>query len=652
MAKSRIAALTDLVPEATNAFENRNSSPSTSIRSSNRQTQGVPSVRTNLYNLTDILPFELLNKIFWHFLASGSPLVLCWVCHRWRAIAMTAVNLWIQPSFVLGRTFFPKHPDDDYHMNLKARQFIDQMSQWLHRARSSRTVCLSVTRTNREDYRWREEPVLEAIVPPFSSCFRSLSLDTTQSQWFSLIEGRPSFPNLASLSLHLPALDLDHWPPCNEDDLYASAPLLRNLTLGAGRVFGGHTRISHVSGFCANFPWSQLTHLDMDGTALKVGLWRKILRRCTSLCVGSFTLEYQTSRVDNYPRDVIFPYLVTLQINVRHPLRISNLFHNMVFPSIESLRIFRDHDSGTFARNGLTSFIQHFAGLRRLTLRVRITNHTLLRILRALPELEKLSLYDVDFDPVSRALDMGCIPKLKVLAISRTPPRPHTSLHIFDGHIKGLANTAQTWASISRKGWEFRVFSTGEILSGFKSELLAADNTLEAFSVVTPPARRQAKRGRFYAFTTNHTDFIVKGLLHVQTSSIRKLYAVMCNVLVVLAPAPAPVVRTDTSDAMLVVGLRTLAAPVLLTTLDTELYHDRAVAVRNSATLLLALVLAPDARRPAGPACASRLRPQPAYRAHRRGGRGGSQARRVPARSRPCTHARRRGGERPRGRRG
>ncbi|KAJ7482870.1 hypothetical protein B0H11DRAFT_1723684, partial [Mycena galericulata] len=142
-----------------------------------------------LPDATACLPTELLGEIFLFFLALDNPMILCWVCNRWRVVAMNMVTLWIHPRFYLGPAFLPTHPDADY-TGAKTAQYVEEMSRWMKRARSSESVSLSILR-RKCGYRWSEPPLLEVLIRPYAGCFRSLTLDTVQEQMISLLEAGP-----------------------------------------------------------------------------------------------------------------------------------------------------------------------------------------------------------------------------------------------------------------------------------------------------------------------------------------------------------------------------------------------------------------------------------------------------------------------------
>ncbi|KAJ7711796.1 hypothetical protein B0H16DRAFT_1480006 [Mycena metata] len=423
-----------------------------------------------------LLPITVLRAIFLYFLPLGSPLTLCWVCHRWRAVAMSTVNLWINPSFVLGSAFSSAGLD---HTD-RLEHCVREMCGWVDRGRTSSKVSMSIFRsTNTNYFEWSPPSFLEPLIRPYAECYRSLNLDVAQHQLHPLLDGRSHFPNLQSLSLHLPFLDLDLW--LWHEGLSLSAPSLQILTITAGTVVLDSTVFN---GFTTSFPWSQLDTLDMQDTLLDPPTWWEILSRCHSLRTGSFAVRPNPSRSREHP--IILPNLTTLHIKFQtqfYPRTTTEIFdprifHPVSFPSVSYL-----HVAAKVDWSDPLSFIEwvrrQSATLRCLTLEVRLSDAALFEVLGFCRDLEQLTLYLPHGDvsqcrPAFQAIQQRALTKMRILTIisaaaiyvsART-----ARFSSLDGVVFDLVQTVMTWVALElRPGSELRLFADGEVLSELRT---------------------------------------------------------------------------------------------------------------------------------------------------------------------------------------
>ncbi|KAJ7482859.1 hypothetical protein B0H11DRAFT_2417790 [Mycena galericulata] len=459
-----------------------------------RNSRRVPSA-------VDILPTEVMGQIFMYFVTSGNPLVVCWVSRRWRRIGMSMVELWIHPIFIVGPASFASLLDLDC-VNSKMSQSVKEMCHWMDRAHSSSSVSLTLHPGPNHRHVWKEPLLLDFLIKPYAQSFRSLDLDITQEQLSPLFDGRSHFPHLQSLSLHIPCLDLSVW--LWYKGLTASAPLLHHLKISASVSRGSPA----FSGFTTSFPWNRLITLDMEDALLDEGVWCDIMHQCNSLQTGSFTVQPDPSYTSKH--FVVFHYLTSLHIKFRPRFQPPTdagifdvkIFDSLSFPALEVLHIAAQVDW-----SDALSFVQWMqrqsVRLRSLTLEVRLPNSLLFEILRIFPNLEKLGLYlrygDVsECKAVFQSIQESRMQKLRVLEIcsgfaTYTPGSVRrTRYSTLKNIVFDLVKTITTWAISSHTpGGEFHLFADGEVLSGVRTHLFAANNSLCAISHVVHPLRGQ-----------------------------------------------------------------------------------------------------------------------------------------------------------------
>ncbi|KAJ7165185.1 hypothetical protein C8R46DRAFT_1035790 [Mycena filopes] len=442
-----------------------------------------------IFSQIELIPAELISEIFLYFLGFSNPLILCWVCRRWRHIGMGLVNLWTHPSFVLGPTFFPLHPTADY-TGARERLHIAEMCRWLDRARRSPSISLSIVRHLSTSHRWRQLQLLERLIRPYASSFCSLELDTTQEQLAPLLDGLATFRNLTALSVHIPFLALDDWRW--HQGLTGSAPHLQHIAISAEAV----AQACYGSGFTTCFPWHQLTTLDMLHTPLDLNTWHDILRQCTLLSVGSFTIQSNSASI-RLPPVTLFQ-LTSLTLRFQNEFR-TRFFNTRAFDLLALPMLVALHISANLSWGDSAIFVEwtgrQHAAILKLTLEMQLTDDILFGVLRGLQNLEDLTLH-LEYGTgrcsiVFQAIQEGYLQRLRTLKIfsvidrqsvgGLAPPLLHSNA-IFD-----LVKTAMTWAALGPQiDWEFQLFADYTILSDVRFALLAGDSKLLTYLCVPP----------------------------------------------------------------------------------------------------------------------------------------------------------------------
>jgi hypothetical protein len=292
--------------------------------------------------------------------------------------------------------------------------------------------------------------------------------------------------------LHLPFLALDDWRW--DKGLTVSAPHLRSLVISAEAV----AQAFDGCGFTTCFPWTQLTTLEMLHTSLDADIWHDILRQCTLLCVGSFTIQSNASYINRH--SIILSNLHSLNIRFQSEFQTrffdDRIFRLVSFPVLNALHItarLEWSDSAPFVE-----WMRQQDQIRNLTLEVHLADGTLLDLLRSLRKLEELTLsfhYGAipQCRPFFQAVQESCLQELHTLAIFGVMD-PHSLVagmtsRVLLHHVAvfDLVKTATTWAALGPKmNWEFRLFAEGAILSDVRAGLHSIDSTLVADSLVTP----------------------------------------------------------------------------------------------------------------------------------------------------------------------
>ncbi|KAJ7153744.1 hypothetical protein C8R46DRAFT_1042125 [Mycena filopes] len=440
------------------------------------------------------LPTELIGDIFSYFSSLSNPIILCWVCHYWRVVAMAMEKLWIHPTFCLGSAFFPNDPLAAYP-SVKATQCLEQMCLWLNRARRSNAVSLSIQREGNQ-YRWRETSFLQTLILPYAHCFRSLEMDVCQGQLASLLDGGSAFHDLEILSLRFPLLDFTRW--LHHRGFRNTAPRLRNLIIRSGKTISEPHPIS--TGFFACFPWAQLTSLNMEDVVLDFWMWRKVMHQSISLRTGRFTLRRCSGRPESNPS--VMTRMVSLHIHFLSQVDLK-VFRGLNVPEMKSL-----HIAGYMSEQSEGQFVlwaeQHCSNLRHLTLELNISDHRLLQLLQHLPNLSTLRLH-VDFrisflttEAILTVIQHGHIKDLQTLALccnGATRIYKATRPDMFETYVETLVSAVDSWVEMGQSR-ELQICADVELLAELIAQLSFRGTSVTAESL---PSRE----GGFFVSITN-----------------------------------------------------------------------------------------------------------------------------------------------------
>ncbi|KAJ7464966.1 hypothetical protein B0H11DRAFT_1922387 [Mycena galericulata] len=317
------------------------------------------------------LPVELISLIFIHCTPSGRhrfeiPLLLLRICSRWRDIAVQTPELWRDPRFTLGPSFFRNR--DNHHF---------QMASWLTRAKSS-GIALALTVRN-APHLPDQTFNLAQDNPSFFSRVRTLRLSSSGSQLRHFFEGA-ALPVLQTLYLLI-----ENGPAHLAVPFCQSAPLLRSVQIDNSQRLAPAPQFE--AGFVTAFPWSQLTVLIIQ-TVIGISVWIPVFSQCTSLETGHFVVKKDYRRYRKTA--VTFRNLISLRVTFRR-ICDTACFDHLTFPALELL-----HLAGVIPQTTLphTSFIPQLTTLRALFLDVVGLPQPLLQTSIGLhPKLEQLGIY-------------------------------------------------------------------------------------------------------------------------------------------------------------------------------------------------------------------------------------------------------------------
>ncbi|PPQ69047.1 hypothetical protein CVT26_003756, partial [Gymnopilus dilepis] len=299
------------------------------------------------------IPFDVLGEIFEHYVSndpldikqpdtSKGPMFLCQISSHWRSAALQAPGIWSHL----------------YHVS----KVIEEGSE------------SAIRKTDLEFLQWWRANV--RTLAPF---FR-LALDVSLlPQSYEIGLGDPTrYAFLVDMMSSAQYLDLDHWWNTALREMLGDRPLdcprLHSLILRQGHnrktrclyedppfreeVYDTEKLIPTKSSqtlrrlyiedlcFRSRTPahtillWSQLTHIKTNGLYLTLDTWFSLVRQCTSLVFGDFTINI-TSPVEVFssPVDASLPFLRQLAIiTFGQGVRVSVLL-NLLLPSLTSLRL-------------------------------------------------------------------------------------------------------------------------------------------------------------------------------------------------------------------------------------------------------------------------------------------------------------------------
>ncbi|KAF7362719.1 F-box domain-containing protein [Mycena venus] len=283
------------------------------------------------------LPQDIIRAIFVACMPStrnavmspdDSPLLLCQICSAWRQLALTTPQLWASLHIVV--------PSPS-----KINQLTQTVGSWLSR---SGIVPLSISMVTSSSY-----PTFDDInIDHDLTELLSLLADMT-SRWHRIRMIPPAFSSFKPLS-HLSAADF---------------PILKTLSIGSSSLFGVASvesspwqslslltapnlrSVSISSGYDfahLQLPWTQLTHLSIDGTPY---VWPRpfniqdaitVMQRCLNLRTCGFILA-ETADPSVPLAPVCLPYLWHLSlVDDMGDLEADRLFTKLSLPNLRSLK--------------------------------------------------------------------------------------------------------------------------------------------------------------------------------------------------------------------------------------------------------------------------------------------------------------------------
>ncbi|KAJ6556428.1 hypothetical protein B0H19DRAFT_142273 [Mycena capillaripes] len=400
------------------------------------------------------LPAELLAEIFVHCTTTivtlppkkDQPLlVLTQICSMWRAVALHVPELWAS----IAVTFTEEQNN--------VQRITDISQQWLSRAGDTYPLSITGACTGVYVATTCENPDL---VAPFVSMVIShahhLRISALVFPFPALLPlfdlPRGAFPCLEAVALHPLMLQSDmissesghapwHWP--STAVAFESAPLLREVTFTPNAQFklaeleiGSENVVDQTlqeevgagdSFFAPSFslPWSQLTIMSFQFTALTVGEWCGVLTQCPKLLRFEVAIKPSPSSGDE--RDS--PPQARIQLDCLVFLSISafsgggdELIERLVAPNLDLLTLM----GSQFTVTAVTDFQTRSAFvLAKLIMAIAIPADDVERLLRHLSDLTWLAIIAVSTDhfPTPIWEGIGCgelLPQLQTLLIRPT----------------------------------------------------------------------------------------------------------------------------------------------------------------------------------------------------------------------------------------
>ncbi|PPQ79856.1 hypothetical protein CVT25_002913 [Psilocybe cyanescens] len=241
------------------------------------------------------LPTELLSYIF--ILAfsrfptylpphgrTGTALVVCQTCSRWRSVALDTPDLWADIIF-------------RYEKGLDPYQTADLVVEYFARCGPLKPLSLDISQWSGSqipaNHQEVMQDVLRRLVVPYASRFRNLKLRLPESEIHSFLTmTHLTFPCLKSIHLECDysSTDLKFRSPASRVLFPANAPLLTELVVYNFRY---NLKVDHTF-----FPWNQLTRLSCQHTSVTIPQIHAILRRCHNLTVCFLNIDTLISPSD------------------------------------------------------------------------------------------------------------------------------------------------------------------------------------------------------------------------------------------------------------------------------------------------------------------------------------------------------------------
>lgn len=271
----------------------------------------------------DNLPNELVAAIFlWCFpggtmfplAGDHSPLTLCKVCSRWKAIADKVPGLWNDVSLVGQEMFY-------------LRSSVYKIPRWFSRCENS-LLTLHVRCTPEPWFKQMRQHIAELLILPHVSRLRELTLLSTAIY----------APYLSGPASDLNSLEILHLADDAEPDGFAIDTITVFDHLPRLRTYIHSSRLAHqnTSRMPRFIPWHQLTVLDLSHTQISMRTCWDILFKCHRLVECTIHVDSRPCRETYSPTHTIFPSLLDLSITIHGADDCTGLLQKMVVPSLKN----------------------------------------------------------------------------------------------------------------------------------------------------------------------------------------------------------------------------------------------------------------------------------------------------------------------------
>ncbi|KAF6748595.1 hypothetical protein DFP72DRAFT_916386, partial [Ephemerocybe angulata] len=301
------------------------------------------------------LPPEILVEIFRNYLSpvldhptiqlSPTPRTLGSICSFWRTTTLSSPILWTHVS-ILGEGDSYMEPDVTARHAEGARLWMDRLGQlpW------SLSIQLDLHASSQGPSR---VPLADVLRHPATTRLRELGVIADAP--VTGVEGQ-TFPALESL--------LVRWRQTNHhmyslESVFPIVPKLKKLVV---------VNVITLNSFTDKLPWSNLTHLFIEGTTFRK--WRMIIGLCTSLQEGCFSIEDPSHHIQEIMSSgepitpAVLPHLTRLTFLNRPPLQED--FRELSFPALEEFNIV--HGSSGLDEWTFPPTLHAFQDIRRLTI--------------------------------------------------------------------------------------------------------------------------------------------------------------------------------------------------------------------------------------------------------------------------------------------
>jgi len=306
------------------------------------------------------IPQEILSEIFYHCVMDHSsciesdvePLLLTFVCRRWRRLAIFSPRLW-------SAIYLPYD-----------RPSVKMLEIWLSRSGLS-PLTLDVESENENNN------VIHTLVP-YSRRWHDVSLSLDPAQYKVLAAVAGNLPMLERLNLD--ASDDFHEPLA----IFETAPRLRSV---------GFLRFIKPSG--CQLPWLQLRNCQVFYSPRTE--WYHLLRQCPYLTHCDFGIRTNNDMPQVLTTPVVHSHLRSLRLSlVDEKPHSPQFFNDLTLPALRDLDIaLRCTCPIAFTPQSMSLFLNRSScNLQRMSLRIRWTDVDLIIFLQELRSLVELSIFE------------------------------------------------------------------------------------------------------------------------------------------------------------------------------------------------------------------------------------------------------------------